>query len=71
MISDEQIRENFRHACRIARTDFGMSMSKLAGSVGVSVGAIQKFEAGKTTPALPTCLRLATELGIDLYKVTE
>jgi transcriptional regulator with XRE-family HTH domain len=58
--------ETFAERLRRLRTEQGLSVPALAGSVGVSPGAIRQLESGQIkNPSFTLGLRLANSLHID------
>jgi transcriptional regulator with XRE-family HTH domain len=56
--------ESFGELLRAARIARGFTFARLAGAVGVSLGMVQQYEAGKKSPSLVVAVRLVTVLGV-------
>lgn len=52
---------------RALRMERGWSTSQLAAAVGVTRAAVNHWETGRRWPKAPTLLKIAGELGADLY----
>ena len=56
---------------RETREEQGLSLKKLGALSGVERTTIGKMEAGKRSPSLHACLRVADALGLDLGDVLQ
>jgi transcriptional regulator with XRE-family HTH domain len=56
-------------ALRAARRTTGLSQKKLARRVGLSAGALSRYESGASQPSLPTLDRILAACGKDLRLV--
>jgi transcriptional regulator with XRE-family HTH domain len=54
------------HEVRELRTKLGITISDLAGAVGISVGMLSKIENGKISPSLATLRFLSKALGVPI-----
>lgn len=51
---------------RQIREDRGLSQADLAEGMGTTQSAVARFEAGGTSPTIPTLRKLANALGVEL-----
>ena len=63
-----EVIEDFNHIIRRRREELGMKQKDLAEKLGIKESMLQKIEAGKFTPDIPTCMKIEAVLGIRILK---
>lgn len=54
-----------------ARVRAGMTIYELAERVGITPGAVSRYENGKRVPKIPIAKRIAQVLGVAWYEIID
>lgn len=67
----EALPQTLSERMREARHASGLSQQALAEAVGVSIGAIRKWESGLSEPSVHRATRIARALGVTLHDLVD
>ena len=65
-----EVIENYHLIVRRRREELGMKQKDLAEKLGIKESMLQKIEAGKFTPDIPTCMKIEAVLGVKILRET-